>query len=255
MADPQSEFTVSLAQSDADLRAAQALRYEVFVGEMGADGALVDHHSGLEKDQFDAFCDHMLITETATGRVIGVYRLMRGEQAQKAGRFYSEAEYDLGALITSGRRLLELGRSCLHPQFRGGKALFYLWSGLSAYVETHQIEVLFGVASFAGTDLEALSGPLSVLRQDYLAPETLRCRSRRYQRMDLLPPEKVDRRQAMIDCPALIKAYLRLGGRVGDGAYIDHDFNTTDVCMILDTAQMTARQKRIYSGSKIEGQG
>jgi putative hemolysin len=253
MADTQSEFTVSLARSEADLRAAQTLRYEVFVQEMGANGALVDHQNGLEQDQFDVFCDHMLITETATGRVIGVYRLMRSDQARKAGRFYSEAEYDLSALRASGRRLLELGRSCLHPDFRGGKALFHLWSGLSAYVEAHQIEVLFGVASFAGTDLAALSGPLAVLHQDYLAPEALRCRSRRYQRMDLLPPDKIDRRRAMIDCPALIKAYLRLGGRVGDGAYIDHDFNTTDVCMILDTARMTDRQKRIYSGNKIEG--
>lgn len=248
-----SEFTVSLARSPADLRAAQALRYEVFVREMGGDGDLVDHQAGLEQDQFDAFCDHMLITETASNRVIGVYRLMRSDQAALAGGFYSKSEYDLGPLIASDRRLLELGRSCLHPDFRGGKALFHLWAGLSDYVETHGIEVLFGVASFAGQDLTALAGPLSVLHHDYLAPAALRCRSLDYQRMDLLAPADVDRRRAMIDCPALIKAYLRLGGVVGDGAFVDRAFNTTDVCMILDTARMTARQKRIYGNKRTEG--
>lgn len=252
MAESPTEFTVSLAESEADLRAAQALRYEVFVCEMGADGAQVDHHQGLEKDKFDAFCDHMIIRETATGRVVGVYRLMRSDQALRAGGFYSEAEYDLAPLINSGRRLLELGRSCLHPEFRGGKALFHLWAGLNDYVSEHGVEILFGTASFAGTDLEALSGSLTVLNQDYLAPEPLRCRSRHYQSMDLLPADAVDRKGAMVNCPALIKAYLRLGGTVGDGAFVDHAFNTTDVLMILDTARMTTRQKRAYKTHKAQ---
>lgn len=248
-----AEFKVFLAQGDDDLRAAQALRYEVFVREMGADGALVDHEARLERDHFDPFCDHMLIAEAGSDRIIGVYRLMRSDQAEAAGGFYGKSEYDLSPLISSGRRLLELGRSCLHPDFRGGKALFHLWNGLSDYVVAHEIEVLFGVASFAGQDLDALAGTLSVLHHDYLAPEDLRCRSLAYQPMDLLPQQKVDRRQAMVDCPALIKAYLRLGGVVGDGAYIDRAFNTTDVCMILDTAKMTARQRRIYAGQRSEG--
>jgi putative hemolysin len=250
MAESPTEFTVSLATTEEDLQAAQRLRYAVFVEEMGADGVLVDHQEGLEIDRFDAFCDHMIIRDNSTGQVVGVYRLLRSDQAQKAGGFYSEAEYDLTPLISSGRRLLELGRSCLHPDFRGGKALFYLWAGLSDYVADHAIEVLFGTASFAGTDLEDLAGPLSILHQDYLAPEALRCKSCTYQPMDLLPASAVDRRQAMVDCPALIKAYLRLGGTVGDGAFVDHAFNTTDVLMILDTARMTERQKRFYSNNK-----
>lgn len=255
MADFPSEFTVYLAESEEDLRAAQALRYAVFVREMGADGAQVDHRATLEKDYFDAFCDHLLIAETGTDRVIGVYRLMRSDQAQLAGRFYSEAEYDISALKSSGRRLLELGRSCLHPDFRGGTALLHLWAGLSDYVASHDIEVLFGVASFPGRDLKALAGSLSVLHDSYLAPATLRCRSKHYQPMNLLPADQLDRRQAMIDCPALIKAYLRLGGVVGDGAYVDDAFNTTDVCMILDTTQMSSRQKRLYGNQKQEVAG
>lgn len=253
MADKQPEFTVFLATGQEDLRAAQALRYEVFVREMGADGALVDHQEALEKDHFDAFCDHLLIAESASGRVIGVYRLMRTDQALAAGRFYSEAEFDLSVLKSSGRSLLELGRSCLHPDFRGGSALFYLWTGLGDYVTAHDIDILFGVASFSGCDLNALAGPLSVLHHSYLAPAALQCRSKNYQSMDLLPPGQLDRRRAMVECPALIKAYLRLGGVVGDGAYVDHAFNTTDVCMVLDTARMTERQKRIYGGQEAKG--
>lgn len=250
MAESPTEFTVSLAVSDQDLQEAQALRYAVFVTEMGANGAQVDHSAGLEKDRFDDYCDHMIIREKATGTLVGVYRLMRDDQARHAGGFYSETEYDLAPLTGSGRRLLELGRSCLHPEFRGGKALFYLWSGLNDYVVEHSIEVLFGTASFAGTDQNTLAGPLTLLNQNYLAPAPLRCRSRNYQPMDLLPVAAVDRKQAMVDCPALIKAYLRLGGMVGDGAFVDHAFNTTDVLMILDTARMSARQKRLYNSNK-----
>lgn len=243
------EFKVVLARNASDLEEAQALRYAVFVREMGGDGALVDHEAGLEKDQYDAHCDHMLIRDCKSDRVVGVYRLMRSEQAEAAGGFYCKSEYDLAPLIASGRRLLELGRSCLHPEFRGGNALFHLWAGLADYVAAHDIEVLFGVASFAGQNIEALAPSLSVLHQDYLAPPELRCRSLDYQRMDLLTPAQINRRQAMVACPALIKAYLRLGGVVGDGAYVDRAFNTTDVCMILDTAKMSARQKRVYAST------
>ena len=237
---------------DADLQAAQRLRYDVFVRELGGGGALVDHDAGLEKDRFDPFFDHMLVEEIETGRVVGVYRLLRGEVAQEVGQFYSEDEYDLTMLKQSGRRLLELGRSCLHPDYRGGMAMFHLWSGLADYVEQHQIEILFGVASFHGTDPAALADPLSSLHHNHLAPEDLKVRAhdRHFQPMDLVTVDQLDRRRAMLETPALIKAYLRLGGFVGEGAYVDHAFNTTDVCLILDTARMNERQRRIYTGER-----
>ncbi|NIZ62748.1 ornithine-acyl-ACP acyltransferase [Sedimentitalea sp. CY04] len=244
------DFSVKIADSPEDLRAAQSLRYQVFIQELGGSGELVDHDAKLERDEFDAFVDHLLVRENSTGTLAGVYRLLREDQAVQAGQFYSEDEYDLTSLRRSGRKLLELGRSCLHPDFRGGTALFHLWSGLAEYVAQHRIEILFGVASFHGTDLSVLANPLSMLQQNHLAPSNLRVRAKSYQPMDLVPPEKLDRRQAMIDMPALIKAYLRLGGCVGDGAFIDHKFNTTDVFLILDTEKMTARQKRLYSGGR-----
>ena len=250
MQDRAPEFSVKIAGTEEELRAAQALRYEVFVRELGGGGAMVDHEAGLEQDRFDPFFDHMLVTDTSTDMVVGVYRLLRDDQAAKAGQFYSEDEYDLSVLKASGRRLLELGRSCLHPDYRGGMAMFHLWSGLAEYVQAHGIEVLFGVASFHGTDPQQLANPLAMLHHNHLAPPELRVRAKSFQPMNLVPKADLDRKRAMLDTPALIKAYLRLGGFVGEGAYIDHAFNTTDVCLILDTARMNERQRKIYAGGR-----
>jgi putative hemolysin len=192
------------------------------------------------------------LRDETRGEVVGVYRLMREDQAAEAGQFYSESEYDLGLLRQSGRRLLELGRSCLHRDYRGGLAMYHLWSALAQYVDQHGIELLFGVASFHGTDAAALAEPLSMLHHNHLAPPELRVRARaaHFQSMDLVPADRIDRRAAMVRTPALIKAYLRLGGVVGEGAFVDHAFNTTDICLILDTSQMSARQRRLYDGAQ-----
>lgn len=245
-----AEFQVRLAQTPEDLRAAQRLRYDVFVAELGGGGDLVDHAARLEKDHLDPFFDHLMLIEPENNAVVGVYRLMQQEQAARAGGFYSATEYDLNPLLTSGRRLLELGRSCLHRDFRGGNAMHYLWSALAGYVQEHRIDLLFGVASFHGTDPDKLAGPLSLLHHRHLAPPALRVRAKpeAFQRMDLIAEGDLDRRAAMLEVPSLIKAYLRLGGCVGEGAFVDHRFNTTDVCLILDTARMNTRQARIYSG-------
>lgn len=250
---PSPDFTVRLARDDADLRAAQRLRYEVFVREMGGDGDLVDHDSGLERDRFDPYFDHLLLLDAGRGddvsdQVVGVYRLLTEVGAAKIGQFYSEDEYDLTVLRNSGRRLLELGRSCLHAEYRGGMGMFHLWSALSDYVRDRGIEILFGTASFHGTDIDVLAAPLSLLHHRHLAPADLRVRTREgaFQSMNLIPEGDLDRPAAMRAVPALIKGYLRLGGFVGDGAYVDHAFNTTDVCLILDTARMSEAQARIY---------
>ncbi len=243
------DFHLKLADSNSDLRAAQRLRYMVFVEELGADG---DRVLKLEQDQFDSHLDHLLLLDrnrAEKDQVVGVYRLLRGEVARRIGRFYSEEEYDLDVLWRSGRRLLELGRSCVHPDYRGGTAMYELWSGLVAYVNHHKVEVLFGVASFHGTDFDSLIEPLAYLHHRHLAPPDLRvvARRRNAHPMDQLPLEAIDRRAAMLATPALIKAYLRLGGFVGQGAWIDHAFNTTDVCLILDTERLNPSQLTIYT--------
>ncbi len=246
-------FVLRLARDDRDLMAAQRLRYQVFVEELGGDGALVDHAARLEKDAFDPIFDHLLLIDTRRDAtkledVIGVYRLLRSDRVAATGRFYSEEEYNLDPLKATGRRLLELGRSCVHPDFRGGSAMLQLWNGLAEYVLDHKIEVLFGVASFHGTDIAALAQPLSWLHHHHLAPPELRVHARapHCQRMDLVAKDDLDRRAAMLATPTLIKAYLRLGGFVGEGAWIDHAFNTTDVCLLMDTAIMSAKHREFY---------
>jgi len=251
-ADPH--LSVHLATSEADLRAAERLRYQVFVEELGGDGDLVDHAGRLERDRFDPFFEHLVLVDdrrdkSALDHVVGVYRMMSDERADAAGQFYSEDEYDLSVLKSSGRRLLELGRSCVHAEYRGGLGMFQLWNGLAAYVLDRGIEILFGVASFHGTDPASLAHPLSYLHHQHLAPPDLRVRAigETAQPMDLLPPEAVDRRAAMMGIPSLIKAYLRLGGVVGEGAFIDRPFNTTDVCLVMDTARMNEKSRAIYA--------
>lgn len=250
-----SPLVVRMAVSESDILGAQRLRYRVFVEELGGDGPMVDHVQRLERDEFDAVYDHLVLVDrrrdaASLEHVVGVYRLLPGERAAEFGRFYCDAEYDLAALRASGRRLLELGRSCVDAEFRGGPAMFLLWNGLADYVLDHEIEVMFGVASFHGTDAEALKMPLAWLHHNHLAPEALRVKAQpgaNYQPMDLLDAEALDRREAMRMMPPLIKAYLRLGGFVGEGAFIDRPFNTTDVCLLMDTVAMSAKHKGFYT--------
>ena len=243
-----------LARDARDLAAAQRLRYSVFVQELGGDGPLVDHAARLERDAFDEVFDHLILVDRRRDPamledVVGVYRVLPSTRVGPGERFYSEGEYDLSALRASGRRLLELGRSCVHADHRGGAAMFHLWNGLAGYVLERGIEVLFGVASFHGTDPAPLAQPLAWLHHHHLSPPGLRVMARpeHRQAMDLLPEAALDRKAAMLATPALIKAYLRLGGFVGDGAWIDHAFNTTDVCLVMDTARMSERHRAYYT--------
>lgn len=251
MEDPN--FALRLARDDQDLLAAQRLRYRVFVEELGGTGPMVDHDRRLERDEFDPHFDHLLLIDrrrdpAQMDHVVGVYRLLTSDRAAELGRYYSETEYDLAPLKATGRRLLELGRSCVDKDYRGGTAMFHLWNALAEYVLERKIEIMFGVASFHGTDAEALKMPLAYLHHHHLAPEDIRVRAmpEHFQAMDLLPADQVDRRAAMAATPALIKAYLRLGGFVGEGAWIDHDFNTTDVCLLMDTVRMSERHLSFY---------
>ncbi|QXT38455.1 GNAT family N-acetyltransferase [Gymnodinialimonas ceratoperidinii] len=247
----EPHLELRLAKTPADLRAAQRLRYQVFVAELGGSGPMVDHEAQLEQDRFDPFFDHLLLLDhrrAAGDEVVGVYRLMRSVGAEEAGQFYSEDEYDLGVLRRSGRRLLELGRSCVHADYRGGTAMLHLWNGLAAYIAEHGIEVMFGVASFHGTDPAPIAGPLSLLHHRHLAPSDIRPKARAdgFQPMPLIAADALDRPAAIRAMPALIKAYLRLGGFVGEGAYIDRAFNCIDVCLVIDVARMSPTHRAIY---------
>ena len=249
----QDGYLVRLATDEDDHAAAMRLRYRVFVQELGADGPLVDHAAQMERDEFDPYFDHLVLIDRDVSpkthdHVVGVYRLLPCDRLPQAGRFYSESEFDLSPLKASGRRLLELGRSCVHPDHRGGAGMLHLWNALASYVLERDIEILFGAASLRGTDVDALRVPLSYLFHNHLAPEPLRVRAIGAQAvpLNMLPAHEVDRRTAVGSIPALIKAYLRLGGFVGDGAFVDHDFKTTDVCLVMDTQRMSAKHREFY---------
>ena len=218
----------------------------------------MDHDGRFERDAFDPFYDHLVLVDASRDdrnldHVVGVYRLIGDYQAARCGRFYSEDEYDLRVLKSSGRRLLELGRSCVHPDYRSGVALHMLWSGLANYVREREFEVLFGVASFHGTEVAHLAQPLSHLHYAHLAPPDLRVRAvaDAFQPMDLVPRAHVNRLEAMKNVPPLIKSYLRLGGFVGDGAFVDRTFNTVDVCLVMDTERMSEKAKARYETGQL----
>lgn len=250
-------FRARLAENDQDIRAAQRLRYRVFVEEMGARATARDHAARRETDAFDAYCDHLILedesreTEDPLDRVVGVYRLLRGSVARANGGFYSASEFDLSRLEDHPAETLELGRSCVDARYRGGSAMQLLWMALAQYIDAHDLGLLFGCASFHGTELGPLTVPLAYLHHHHLAPEPLRARvlPEHYNSLDLAPVDALDRREAMRAIPALIKGYLRLNGFVGDGAYIDRAFNTVDVCLIMETSRIADRYRKFYTGT------
>ncbi|MBY8975624.1 GNAT family N-acetyltransferase [Rhodobacteraceae bacterium NNCM2] len=252
-------FTVRLATCEEDVRAAQRLRYRVFVEEMGATPSPEDAAERRETDRFDPYFEHMLLIDNESDRpeiergVVGVYRLMRDTTAREGIGFYGQSEYDLSPVLNCGRQSVELGRSCVDVQVRGGAGMHMLWTGLGEYVNSRGIQILFGVASFHGNEIEPIAQALSYLHYNHLAPEDLRVRAvdSHYAPMNILPQDQVSRFEAMRQLPALIKAYIRLGGFVGEGAFIDRDFNTVDVCLLMDTTRMVERYRDYYSRERI----
>jgi putative hemolysin len=246
-------YTLKLAENEAELVAAQRLRYRVFVQELGAKPDPGTMTAGLERDHFDPYFDHLVLLDNRIAdpmeAVVGVYRLLRSEIAQKQVGFYGASEFDLSKITRSNRSAVELGRSCVAPAHRGGVALHMLWNGVADYVLDHGIEILFGTASFMGGQPQSLSHALSYLHHSHLAPRDLRVRVHPEQglAMDILPPDQVDRLQAVRQIPPLIKSYLRLGGFVGEGAFVDRDFNAIDVCLLLDTKRMAAKHRLRYT--------
>jgi putative hemolysin len=180
--------------------------------------------------------------------VVGTYRLIRRPAAAQFGSFYSAAEYDIAPLIAYPGEILELGRSCVDAGYRARPVMQLLWSGIAAYVFHYDIALMFGCASLPGTDPDALAAPLSYLYYHHLAPPALRARAlpERFVDMRRLDPAALDPLRTLAGLPPLIKGYLRLGGFVGDGAVIDPEFNTTDVCVIVETELVTRRYSRHY---------
>lgn len=243
---------VRLAISAEDIDAVQALRYRIFYETMGARPSPSMARLKRDGDPFDEFCDHLMVLDHAhcqgADAVVGTYRLIRREAARRCGQFYSAAEYDISRLAAYPGPVLELGRSCVDPAYRARAVMPLLWSGIAAYVFHYDIELMFGCASLPGTDPEQLAAPLSYLYHHHLAPLELRTRAlpERYVDMQRLHLEGIDSERTRSQLPPLIKGYLRLGGFVGDGAVIDHQFNTTDINVVVKTDLVTEKYSRHY---------
>jgi putative hemolysin len=244
---------VRLATSAEDIAASQALRFAVFYEERAAVADATMAALRRDIDVFDAVADHLLVVDHARGPgpegIVATYRLMRRAHAEKAGRFYTAGEYDISLLLDDPGEILELGRSCVHAEYRSKHVIDLLWRGIAAYVFRHDVKLMFGCASLPGTDVEALKLPLAYLHHNHLAPEGMRPRAlpELYTGMDLIPADQIDRRRGFMSVPPLIKGYLRLGAFIGDGAVVDHQFNTTDVCIVVKPDLVSDRYYNHYA--------
>ncbi|MEP2183831.1 GNAT family N-acyltransferase [Roseibium sp.] len=243
---------VRIATTEEDIHAAKRLRYQVFYEEMGAIPSPAARASRLDEDPFDDVADHLLVLDHTRGNgseaVVGTYRLIRRDGAALAGGFYTADEFDIAKLEAQPGEILELGRSCTADGYRTRPTMQLLWKGIAAYVFQNDISLMFGCASLPGNDAAALRTQLGYLHHNHLAPERIRAAAlpERYTEMNLVSAEEIDARRVAAALPPLIKGYLRLGGYVGHGAVVDHQFNTTDVCVIVETSNVSDKYYKHY---------
>lgn len=252
-------LAVRLALTSHEIEAAQALRYRIFYEEMQGIPSPEVRNLKRDYDEFDAYCDHLLVMDydhAAGDQVVGTYRLLRRSAMQKLGRFYSQSEFDITPILLEEGEILELGRSCVDEQYRNRAVMQLLWRGIGAYVSAHDIKLMFGCASFTGTDLGQHALPLAYLYHYHLAPAELRATALpdQYIEMNRMPKEAIDAKEAFAALPALIKGYLRLSGYIGHGAVIDPHCNTVDVGIVVKTDRVTDKYAQRYSsnGAKSE---
>ncbi|MFF7450201.1 MULTISPECIES: GNAT family N-acyltransferase [unclassified Streptomyces] len=233
-----TRYTVTLARDESDVRAAQRLRHDVFAGEMGA--RLTSPQPGLDIDPFDAHCDHLLVTDTTTGQVVGTYRLLPPERAALAGRLYSEGEFDLSRLDGLRPGLVEVGRSCVHPAHRDGAVIGLIWAGIARYMIDRGHEWLAGCCSIPLADGGTLAtATWDRVRDKHLAPQEYRVRP-------LLPWTPGEPGGTRTELPALLRGYLRLGAWVcGEPAH-DPDFGVADLYVLLSMRRVDPRYLRHF---------
>ena len=242
----QAGIQVRWARHLDEVRQAQRLRFEVFGLEMGA--RLSTPVSGHDIDLFDDYCEHLLVLDEASQTVIGTYRVLTPAQAQRVGGTYSDTEFDLTRLRGLRSRMVELGRSCVHPAHRTGGVIMALWGALADFMVRNQLDTMIGCASIPMLHNGVVSGDVAAsiweqLRQTHLAPIEYHVRPRLP-----LPVEQLDS-TVLAEPPALIKGYLRLGARVLGAPAWDPDFNTADLPMLMRLADLHPRYRKHFLGA------
>ena len=247
-------LTMRLAVNERDLHAVQALRYRVFYEEMTAEPTEEMRAVKRDFDQVDPFCDHMMVIDHKKGdgpeSVVGTYRLLRRDGAAKNGHFYSQEEFNLDKILARPGEVLELGRSCVEAEYRTQSILNRLWGGIAAYVMHYDVKVMFGCASLPGADPEKHKVALSYLYHNHLAGEDIRpfaiegrCETADMNAVDI---SEMSPRQIVKELPPLVKGYLRVGGVIGDGAVVDHQFDSVDVCVVVETDKITDKYSKHF---------
>lgn len=231
-------LTVGLAYSEREITAAQKLRYRVFADELGAK--LSTRIAGVDQDIFDPYCEHLVVRDEDAGSVVGTYRILSPEKAKAIGSYYSESEFDLTRLLHLRPRMVEIGRSCVHSDYRTGATIALLWSGLANYMLQHGYEYLIGCASISMADGGHMAASLFERLADYMSPIEYRVFPRCPLPLDALRHDQ----QVMV--PPLIKGYLRAGAYVcGEPAW-DPDFNTADLPILMPMAKIADRYSKHF---------
>jgi putative hemolysin len=234
----QPDLHVGLARDEEDLRAAQRLRYRVFAEEMQA--RLHGDEAGLDTDPFDQYCRHLIVRDRRNDAVVACMRVLLDEDARRAGSFYSETEFELGALISAPGRVMEIGRVCVHPEYRGGMVVSMLWAGLARFFQVTEFNRIIGCASIPmlGDGANAMAA-FATLAERYMAPQEFRVVPR-------LPLPLRDGPVPEARIPSLLLAYMRLGAKICGEPCWDPDFNTADVVVLLDPAELRQRYARRF---------
>ncbi|MEJ5030819.1 GNAT family N-acetyltransferase [Comamonas sp. MYb69] len=239
------DIEVSWACHLDEVREAQRLRHQIFAGEMGAQ--LQTSLEGHDVDGFDDYCEHLLVRQGQSKQVIGTYRLLTPAQALRAGRTYSDGEFDLSAIDALRPRMVELGRSCVHPDYRQGGVIMALWGALASFMLRNKLDVMMGCASIPMWHNGIVSGDAaaSIWRQ-LLAKGQI---SHEYSVVPHLPlPLEQLNDQVDVEPPALIKGYLRVGTEVIGAPAWDPDFNTADLPMLMQLDRLPARYRKHFLG-------
>ena len=242
---------VRYATTPKEIIQAQKLRYDVFYRECKANPSEEIARQQRDFDSFDTIAKHLIVVDPKlpeSKQIIGTYRLIDHESANEIGQFYTDDEYDLSSLRRSNLRLLELGRSCVRKEYRTRPVLQLLWQGIADYIFENDIDLTFGCASLHGTDITSVQEELSYLYHYHRAPSSFctRALEARYVSMNIVPKEALNVKEIFHRLPPLIKGYLRVGALIGDGAVIDHDFNTIDVCVLMATNAIPGKYRHHF---------
>ena len=248
------DLVVKLANKKSELKKAQVLRYSVFYKEKKAKPTFQKKMMRLDYDKVDKFADHLIVIDKKRkgikNKIVGTYRLIRGDVASHFGGFYTSSEFDLTNILNAykHKEILELGRSCVHKDYRNGTTMNLLWKAIAEYVKLYNIKVLLGCASFPGTDVQEFSKELSYLRSNFSLPEEVLVKSlvdNNYPAYDKNNINESDLR-TFAKLPPLIKGYLRVGGKVSDTFFIDNDFNTIDLCVVVQVKNIDEKYKNKF---------